>query len=92
MKKLICVLAMMSVIGAGVARAEETVGEAATEKAHDAKRAIHKGVDKVEDKLCDKGDAKCLAQKGKHKVKEGAEYVKDKGSEAKDKVDDATKH
>jgi len=94
MKQLICTLAMLSFLGAGVARAEtstaEKVEQKTTETAHDVKRGAKKGMHKVEDKMCMKGDVKCLEQKAKHKVEEGSDYVKDKASETKDKVKDST--
>lgn len=72
--------------------AEETVGEKAQVKMKSAKRATKKGVNRAAEAVCGKltGDSKveCLAKQAKHRVEEGAEAVKDKGSEVKNKVDD----
>lgn len=72
---------------AGVAHAEETMGEKAKATVNDAKRATKKGAHRVKEAVCMKGDAKCLQEKAQNRLKEGKDYVEDKAGEVKDKVD-----
>jgi hypothetical protein len=67
--------------------AEESVGEKATAKTHDAKRATKKAWHRTKEAVCMKGDVKCAAEKAKHRVNEAGETVGDKASEAKNAVD-----
>jgi len=71
--------------------AEETIGEKTEATAKDVKRSVKKGAHRTKEVLCAKGDAKCLAQKGKHRVEEGVDATKDKASEIKNDVDTDTK-
>lgn len=85
MKALLLTLALIGFTGA--VHAEETMGEKVTDSAKDAKRAIKKGAHRVEEAVCMKGDAKCLAEKAKHRGTEAMDATKDKASEIKNKVD-----
>ncbi len=67
--------------------AEETVSEKATAVTKSAKRSVKKGANRVKEAVCSEGDAKCLAKKAGHRLEEGADTVKDKTQEVKDKVD-----
>lgn len=71
----------------GFAFADQSTGEKVEAKAKDAKRAVKKKAHRVGEELCQKGDAQCLADKAKNRGTEGADYVKDKADEAKDKID-----
>ena len=67
--------------------AEETTSEAVKEKAHDVKRDLKKKAHRIEEAACAEGDAKCLAKKAKNRGSEAKEYMQDKATEMKDKVD-----
>lgn len=85
MKALILSLALIS--GGAFVHAEETTGEKVNAKAHDAKRAMKKGVHHVQEATCMEGDAKCAAKKAGHKIKEGGDAAKDGVNKAVDKID-----
>ncbi|KYG66413.1 hypothetical protein AZI86_05020 [Bdellovibrio bacteriovorus] len=86
MKKIVIALALFGFLGAA-AHAEETMGEKAGATAHDAKRAVKKGVNRTKEAFCAEGDAKCLKDKAANRVEEGVDYTKDKAKEVKNKVD-----
>ena len=67
--------------------AEETPGEKASATANDAKRAVKKKFHRTEEAVCAKGDGQCLAEKAKHRGREGSDYAKDKAKELKNKAD-----
>jgi long-subunit fatty acid transport protein len=85
MKALILALALVGFTTAG--HAEETMGEKAEVKAHDAKRAMKKGAHHAEEATCMKDDTKCLAEKAKHRTSEAGDAMHDKGTEMKNKLD-----
>jgi hypothetical protein len=85
MKAIILTLALVGFTGA--AHAEETVGEKTAATANDAGRAVKKGAHRVQEAVCAKSDAKCLAQKAKHRGEEAMEYTGDKAKELKNTVD-----
>ena len=85
MKALVMTLALVGFVSSGYAA--ETVGEKVEATAHDAKRAVKKGVNRTKEALCAKGDLKCLAEKGKHRGEEGVDATKDKVNEIKNDVD-----
>lgn len=66
---------------------DETSGEKATATMNKAKRKMHKTGHEAEEAVCAEGDAKCAAEKAKHRLQEGNEYMNDKAKETKDKVD-----
>ena len=67
--------------------AAETIGEKTEATTKDIKRAVKKGAHRASEALCAKGDAKCLAEKAKHRAEEGVDAVKDKASEIKNEID-----
>ena len=82
---MIAVLGLMSY--PIIAHAEETTGEKIKADAKDAKRSIKKGAHRIAEKVCMKSDAKCLADKVKHRASEAKDATKDKASQIKNKVD-----
>ncbi len=92
MNAFIIALAFFGLLGiASVVHAEQTVGEKATVVGKDAKRAVKKSANRVEEGLCGKltGDSKasCLAKKAKNRATESKDAVVDKASEVKNAVD-----
>ncbi len=85
MKKIIMAAALMSLIS--VVHGAESVGEKAQATSNDAGRSVKKGVNRVKESVCMESDAKCLAEKAKHRALEGKDYTKDKVSEIKNKID-----
>lgn len=85
MKALIMVLALVGFTA--TVHAEETYGEKTQATAHDAKRAMKKGAHRTKEAMCMKGDAKCLAEKAKHRGEEAGDAVSDKAAEMKNKMD-----
>lgn len=85
MKAIIFGLALTGLIG--IVHADETVGEKAKATTNDAGRSVKKTVHHVQEATCTSGDAKCLAQKAKHRTGEATDYTKDKASEIKNDVD-----
>ncbi len=67
--------------------AEETMKEKAAATGNDVKRSAKKAGNRVKEAFCAEGDVKCAAKKAGHRIEEGAEYTKDKASEAKNAVD-----
>ena len=71
--------------------AEETSAEKAKASLNTAGRKTKKAVNRTKEALCGRltGDSKieCLAKKTTHKVEEGVDAIKDKGSEVKNKID-----
>lgn len=86
MLKALLVLMSLSFVGA-ISSADQTLGEKVDAGAHTAKRHVKKGAHRAEEAVCTEGDLKCAAQKGKHRVQEGADSVKDGTKKAVDKVD-----
>jgi CRISPR/Cas system CSM-associated protein Csm4 (group 5 of RAMP superfamily) len=75
-------IALVLVLGSvSFAQADETVNEQVQAKSNNVKRATKKGINRMKEMVCAKGDAKCLAEKAKHRVEEGAESVGDKTKE-----------
>lgn len=85
MKAIIFGLALTGLVG--IVHADETVGEKAKATSNDAGRSVKKGVNRVDEALCAKSDAKCLAEKAKHRGEEATDYTKDKASEIKNDID-----
>lgn len=85
MKTLIMICALVGF--AATVHAEETAGEKTKVMANDTKRAMKKGAHRTEEMVCMKSDAKCLAEKAKHRASEAGDAVSDKASEVKNKVD-----
>ncbi len=80
--------AMLSLsVAATHAWAAETIPEKATVIKNDVKRATKKAVNRVEEAVCAKSDAECLARKAKNRATETGDVVIDKVSETKNKVD-----
>jgi hypothetical protein len=69
----------------GVALADEAVGAKAKVIKNDASRGAKKAAHRVEEAVCTKSDAECLARKAKNRTTETAEAVEDKASEIKGK-------
>jgi hypothetical protein len=76
-----------AVMASDVGRADETPGEKATATSDSVGRKMNKAGHRLEEAVCQEGDAKCLAKKAKHRVQEGSNYMKDKAKETKDKAD-----
>src|SRR5882672_511633 len=93
MKTLMTTLALLGFIGVaqvgfiGAAQAGESIEEKAKAASNDVARATNKTVHRVEEATCMQGDAKCLAEKAKHRTTEAADYTKDKAKELKNDVD-----
>jgi hypothetical protein len=87
---MICILGVSAAISS-TAFSEETLSEKAGVTADGAKRGVKKGYNRTKEAVCGQltGDSKmeCLAKKSKNRMDEGADVVKDKGSEIKNKVD-----
>ncbi|HEX7675458.1 MAG TPA: hypothetical protein VF412_14880 [Bdellovibrio sp.] len=83
MRNLLVIMAILGVMT--IAQAEDTVSSKATETAHDVKRSAKKGLHRVQEATCTEGDLKCAGKKAGNRVKEGADYTKDKVNEATDK-------
>lgn len=79
------------IVFAQISQAEESIAEKAAVTGNATKRAIKKGVNKVEEELCGKltGDSKasCLAKAAKNRATETKDVVVDKASEVKNAVD-----
>ena len=90
-KAFFVALTLTGLMGAGAVYAEETVGEKAQATGNDAARAVKKGAHRVEAAVCMENDAKCLAEKAKHREQEAGDYTKDKAKEVKNTVDDDKK-
>ncbi len=67
--------------------AAETVGEKVEEKANDAKRATKRGMNRVEEKICEATDKNCLDEKLKNRAEETKDIIKDKAKEGKNVLD-----
>lgn len=95
MKTLLSVLTVLGLMGAVTftqpAHAKESTTESMNATKNKVKRSVKKGTHRVEEAVCAEGDAKCLAKKAKHRVEEGSDYVKDKATETKDKMDSDSK-
>lgn len=89
MKTILMSLALIGLMGA--AHAEETLGEKAEATGNNVKRSIKKGVNRTKEAVCAKSDAKCLAEKAKHRGEEAVDYTKDKAGEIKNTIDSDTK-
>lgn len=89
MKLLILSFALFGWLG--ISHAEETLTEKTQVTVNSVKRSGKKGLNRTKEALCGKltGDNKvqCLAKKAKNRVEEGADAVKDKGTEIKNAVD-----
>ena len=72
---------------AGMAFAEETIGEKMSAGANGAKRAAKKGVHRVAEALCTKGDLKCAAEKIGHRAEEIKDSAVDGAEKLKNKID-----
>ncbi|MBK7864712.1 MAG: hypothetical protein IPJ65_40150 [Archangiaceae bacterium] len=83
--KLAAVLSLA--LGLTAAWADETLPEKAKVIKNDAARATKKAVNRVEEAVCAKSDAECLARKAKHRATEAGDAVGDKVSETKNKID-----
>ena len=65
----------------------QTAGEKVDATPNDAKRAVKKGANRVDETLCTGTKAECAAKKGKHRVEETKDKVVDGTKKAIDKVD-----
>jgi hypothetical protein len=65
----------------------QSAGEKAEATGNDAKRAVKKGANRVDEALCTGTKAECAAKKGKHRVTETKDAVVDGTKKAVDKVD-----
>ncbi|MGZ3721417.1 MAG: hypothetical protein ACXVA9_00720 [Bdellovibrionales bacterium] len=80
-------LAVLAIGFMGAAHAEQTASEKASATKNDVKRSAKKTWHKGTELVCAEGDAKCAAEKAKHRTQEGTDYIKDKTKETVDKVD-----
>jgi uncharacterized low-complexity protein len=87
MKEFLLALAIVTAFATAKAHAEETVGEKAQATAHDMKRSVKKSAHHAQEAVCAKSDAKCLAEKAKHRANEAGEATGDKAKEIKNDVD-----
>ena len=69
------------------AYAEETTTEKIKVKAHDTKRAIKKGANRVEETVCMKGDIECASIKMKNRTIEAKDATVDGVKKIKNKID-----
>jgi hypothetical protein len=90
MKIILIAAVLMGVVG--VVHADESVVEKAQSAGSDAGRAVKKGTHRVQESVCMQSDAKCLAEKAKHRGEEGTDYAKDKVKEIKNDIDDDRKN
>jgi hypothetical protein len=67
--------------------ATETLPEKAGAAKDDVKRDAHKSMHRVDEATCTGTDAECAKQKAGNRAEEAKDYVKDKSSEIKNKVD-----
>ncbi len=72
---------------AGACTSEETLGEKASVVKNDAVRTSKSAVHKVEEVLCAKSDAICLAEQAKNRAGEAVDAVVDTAKEIEGKVD-----
>lgn len=86
-KAFVLGLAFVGALGASAVYADESVGEKAEAKAHDAERAVKKGAHRAEEAVCMQSDTKCLEEKAKHRAQEASDYTKDKTKEVKNSID-----
>ena len=88
MKTFVKLAALLSLSVAGThAWGAETIPEKVKVLKNDATRATKKAVNRVEEAVCAKSDAECLARKAKNRATETGDVVIDKVSETKNKVD-----
>ena len=85
MKKMFQLISIAVLGLSGVAFAEEGVGAKAKVIKNDASRSTKKAAHRVQEAICSKSDAECLARKAKNRTTEAAEAVEDKASEIKGK-------
>ena len=80
MKQLILAAALAFAFGSAAHANEPNIGKDIKEATQDAGKHIKKGARKVKDETCEmvNGKMECAAKKLKHKVKNGADEVKDK--------------
>ena len=71
------------------AMADATSAERATTDTNSVERTAKKATHRVQEAVCSKGDVKCAEQKAKNRAEEAKDYVKDKGQETKQKIDDS---
>ena len=67
--------------------AQATIPEKAEATGNDAKRAVKKGANRVNEALCTGTKAECAAKKMKHRTTETKDAVVDGANKAVDKVD-----
>lgn len=66
--------------------ASETISEKAEATAKDIKRDANEAVNRVKEAACTGNDAECAKQKIEHRLEETKDAVKDKSSEAINKI------
>ncbi|MDO9182304.1 MAG: hypothetical protein Q7U04_07835 [Bacteriovorax sp.] len=69
-----------------LAHADNSISDQIQVKSNNVKRAVKEGVNQMKEMACSKGDAKCLAEKAKHRIEEGAEVISDKTNETVHKI------
>ena len=67
--------------------ATENLSEKAGATKDDVKRDANKSMNRVDEATCTGSDADCAKQKAENRGEEAKDYVKDKSSEIKNKVD-----
>ena len=85
MKSLVLLVSLMGCVG--IVHGAESVSEKVEATGNDAGRAVKSGAHRVQESVCAKSDAQCLAEKAKHRGEEGTDYAKDKAKELKNSVD-----
>ncbi|PIR33359.1 MAG: hypothetical protein COV37_16385 [Bdellovibrio sp. CG11_big_fil_rev_8_21_14_0_20_39_38] len=85
MKKIIFSVALVSLIFSACDKQSNI--EKVDAAKNNVERSAQKTFNRMDEKVCSDSDAECLAEKAKHRIEEGADYVGDKTQEAVDKVD-----
>ena len=81
------ILALSLLLLPALSHAEETAAEKHEAATNTVGRKATKVGHRLKEAVCMKGDVKCAAEAAKDHLKEGAETVKDKAKETKNKVD-----
>ncbi len=87
MKILTLIVLLASSLFFSNAFATENLSEKAGATKDDVKRDANKSMNRVDEATCTGSDADCAKQKAKNRGEEAKDYVKDKSSEIKNKVD-----
>lgn len=84
---IVLIATFISVTILQVANADESITEKISVTSNDARRGLKKGVHRVQEALCVKGDLECAASKAKNRVTEAGDIAADAASKIKNKID-----